>query len=53
MTSTNPADHICTADCDPGNCETAHRQEFGWDVVEEAAAFERDLADERRREWYS
>ena len=34
----------CTGECNPGNCEVAHREHFGWDLVEAGAAFDRDMA---------
>ena len=35
----------CTVECDPGNCETAHREHFGWDAIEAGAAFDRDMVE--------
>lgn len=27
--------HVCTESCNPGNCEVAHHDEFGWPFPDE------------------
>lgn len=35
--------HICDDECNPGNCETAHREDAGWDAVESGERFAAEM----------